>query len=45
MDFQLSNEQKPISETAREFADREILPRPPGTSWSITTVASPSDAA
>lgn len=27
MDFQLSDEQKLISETAREFADREILPR------------------
>jgi alkylation response protein AidB-like acyl-CoA dehydrogenase len=26
MDFQLSDEQKLISETAREFADREILP-------------------
>jgi alkylation response protein AidB-like acyl-CoA dehydrogenase len=27
MDFQLSDEQKLISETAREFADREIAPR------------------
>ncbi len=27
MDFQLSDEQKLIAETAREFADREILPR------------------
>lgn len=27
MDFQLSDEQRLISETAREFADREILPR------------------
>jgi butyryl-CoA dehydrogenase len=27
MDFNLSDEQKLISETAREFADREILPR------------------
>ncbi|MET0557479.1 MAG: acyl-CoA dehydrogenase family protein [Solirubrobacterales bacterium] len=27
MDFQLSDEQKLIQETAREFADREILPR------------------
>ena len=27
MDFQLSDEQKLISETAREFADKEILPR------------------
>ncbi|MGV1048676.1 MAG: acyl-CoA dehydrogenase family protein [Solirubrobacterales bacterium] len=27
MDFRLSDEQKLISETAREFADREILPR------------------
>jgi alkylation response protein AidB-like acyl-CoA dehydrogenase len=27
MDFQLSDEQKLISEAAREFADREILPR------------------
>lgn len=45
MDFQLSDEQKQISERAREFGGREILPRPPGTSWSITTVASPSDAA
>ncbi|MDX6627356.1 MAG: butyryl-CoA dehydrogenase [Solirubrobacterales bacterium] len=27
MDLQLSDEQKLISETAREFADREILPR------------------
>jgi len=26
MDFRLSDEQKLISETAREFADREILP-------------------
>jgi butyryl-CoA dehydrogenase len=27
MDFQLSDEQKLIAETAREFADKEILPR------------------
>ena len=27
MDFTLSDEQKLIRETAREFADREILPR------------------
>ena len=27
MDFQLSDEQKLISDTAREFADREIIPR------------------
>ncbi len=27
MDFQLSDEQKLISETAREFADKEIIPR------------------
>src|SRR5437868_9756173 len=27
MDFQLSDEQKLIQETARDFADREILPR------------------
>jgi butyryl-CoA dehydrogenase len=27
MDFQLSDEQRLIAETAREFADREILPR------------------
>jgi alkylation response protein AidB-like acyl-CoA dehydrogenase len=27
VDFQLSDEQKLISETAREFADREIMPR------------------
>ena len=27
MDFQLNDEQKLISETAREFADKEILPR------------------
>src|SRR3954447_21644822 len=27
MDFQLSDEQKLIQETAREFADKEILPR------------------
>ncbi|HTR74678.1 MAG TPA: acyl-CoA dehydrogenase family protein [Solirubrobacterales bacterium] len=27
MDFNLTNEQKLIAETAREFADREILPR------------------
>src|SRR4051794_41759477 len=27
MDFQLSDEQRLISEAAREFADREIIPR------------------
>ena len=27
MDFQLSDEQKLISEAAREFADKEIVPR------------------
>src|ERR1051325_8803131 len=27
MDFQLSDEQRLISEAAREFADREIVPR------------------
>ena len=27
MDFQLSDEQRLIQETAREFADKEILPR------------------
>ena len=27
MDFQLSDEQRLISETARDFADREIIPR------------------
>ncbi len=27
MDFQLSDEQRLISETAREFADKEIIPR------------------
>ena len=27
MDFALSDEQKLISETAREFADKEIAPR------------------
>src|SRR3979409_1790514 len=27
MDFQLTDEQRLIAETAREFADREILPR------------------
>ena len=27
MDFQLSDEQRLIAETAREFADKEILPR------------------
>ena len=27
MDFNLTDEQKLIAETAREFADREILPR------------------
>ena len=27
MDFRLSDEQRLISETAREFADREIAPR------------------
>jgi alkylation response protein AidB-like acyl-CoA dehydrogenase len=27
MDFQLTDEQRLISEAAREFADREIVPR------------------